>query len=260
MNIISEPFRRQVVRARERDAVVLDLIQRGTLTVDLATGTVVREGRVLAHQACPNGYLRVRIPELSEKLSSQRYRIHRCVALAASGMPPQGCEVHHLDHDRTNNSAPNLAYVTRSENIRSEVRAGRWHASGSTHLRSMTLEQIAEARSMYRSGSSKRQLAAHFGVSPITVSKWLIKDPLRPRHQGKAFDLIAPNGQRHAGENLCRFCADRGLPYSILQELTWSGRSTATRSGWRNANPRFQGGGRSPKSEDTDQQPNQQAA
>ena len=59
--------------------------------------------------------------------------IHRVVLLAFVGPGPEGQEGRHLDDDRTNNRLSNLAYGTRSDNMRDQVRNGRHAEATKTH-------------------------------------------------------------------------------------------------------------------------------
>lgn len=44
------------------------------------------------------------------------YKVHRLVMLAFIGEPPAGCEVNHIDGNKSNNRLDNLEYITSSEN------------------------------------------------------------------------------------------------------------------------------------------------
>lgn len=52
-------------------------------------------------------------------------RVHQLVALAFLGNRPKGADVRHLDGDQLNNRLSNLAYGSRSDNMRDAVRHGR---------------------------------------------------------------------------------------------------------------------------------------
>lgn len=61
-----------------------------------------------------NGYLYV---ILSKNNTRRNFYVHRLVAEAFL-MKPDGCDyVDHLDHDRSNNKATNLEWVTQRENV-----------------------------------------------------------------------------------------------------------------------------------------------
>lgn len=64
---------------------------------------------------------------LSAGGTQRRIAIHRLVSAAFIGECPEGQEVRHLDGNQGNNSASNLAYGTKSENVLDQVRHGTHH-------------------------------------------------------------------------------------------------------------------------------------
>jgi hypothetical protein len=60
-------------------------------------------------------------------LHGKRVWVHRAVALAFHGEPPEGTEVRHLNGDPQDNRPSNLAYGTRSENNYDKRRHGTDH-------------------------------------------------------------------------------------------------------------------------------------
>jgi hypothetical protein len=64
----------------------------------------------------------------------KRVSVHRLVAFAFVSGYKEGLEVHHVDHDKGNNCADNLVWVTKSENIkRSYTEGGRVVPTGEDH-------------------------------------------------------------------------------------------------------------------------------
>ena len=61
--------------------------------------------------------------------------VHQLVALAFHGKPVSGQEVRHLDGDKLNNLATNLAWGTRSENQHDAVRHGVHGMAKKTHCK-----------------------------------------------------------------------------------------------------------------------------
>lgn len=62
------------------------------------------------------------------------WRVHALVLLAFVGPRPEGdVQVRHLDGDRLNNRLANLAYGTRSENMRDAVEHGTHYWARQTH-------------------------------------------------------------------------------------------------------------------------------
>lgn len=81
-----------------------------------------------------NGYLNVGLRRSGRRVV---VGVHRLVCMAFHGLPAAGEEARHLDSDRTNNTAENLAWGTHADNMQDAVAAGR-HFSvnrGRTHCR-----------------------------------------------------------------------------------------------------------------------------
>lgn len=51
-------------------------------------------------------------------VKTRHYYVHRLMAEAFLGPAPDGCEIDHIDRDRTNNAVDNLRWITHVENIR----------------------------------------------------------------------------------------------------------------------------------------------
>lgn len=66
--------------------------------------------RILKPQKWGNGYLAISI-------NGKKYRIHRLVAQAFLENPEDKPEVHHKNHDKTDNRLCNLEYTTHKENL-----------------------------------------------------------------------------------------------------------------------------------------------
>lgn len=90
---------------------------------DLGHVRHVKSGRTL------NPYLdtkqKYRYISLYQDCVQYRRSIHSLVLEAFVGPRPDGMDVRHIDGDSSNNALPNLAYGTRSENIRDQVIHGR---------------------------------------------------------------------------------------------------------------------------------------
>ena len=91
-------------------------------------------GGVLKPWVNANGYLYVKIG--STAANRRGVTVHTLVAEAFLGPRPKGLETMHLDDDRANPRASNLAYGTPSENNQHKVAAGRDHNASKTHCKS----------------------------------------------------------------------------------------------------------------------------
>ena len=88
------------------------------------------KGRILAAQPNGFGYLRAKL-YIDGK--AKHCSIHRLILLAFVGPCPDGHEVRHLDGNRSHNTLANLAYGTRSENVRDAIEHGTHGPSSKTH-------------------------------------------------------------------------------------------------------------------------------
>lgn len=113
----------------------------------------------------PKGYRRV-------GLGGKHYRVARLVCEAFHGPCPQGRECGHLNGNKNDNSAANLAWVTRSENARHTVQHGRHRGAenlspgvgvGEDHPNCRYSDDlVAEMRA---SGLGARRLSRTYGIS-----------------------------------------------------------------------------------------------
>lgn len=119
-------------------------------------------------------------------LNKKRRKVHRLVCEAFHGLPKVGQEVRHLDGDRSNNRADNLAWGTRSENVQDAVRHGT-HAfvlptarnarrgEASPHAK-LTDDKVRAIRASAKAGHAERAIARAFGMSPGQVHKIISRE------------------------------------------------------------------------------------
>lgn len=88
--------------------------------------------RIIRTRPGARGYITI---QLWRDNKAHIYTVHRLVAAAWIGPRPDGLQVRHLDGDKTNNRADNLAYGTNSENQLDAVRHGTHNMSGKTHCK-----------------------------------------------------------------------------------------------------------------------------
>lgn len=136
-------------------------------------GRVRRNGRELVGYIDRYGYRSIL---LSHANVQKRFKVHRLVCETFHGPCPEGQECAHLDSDKTNNRAGNLAWVTRSENQRHNVARGV-HGGGASgnkhHAAKLTAEIVAQARLRHERGESGRKLAKEYGVTSAVMSEAL---------------------------------------------------------------------------------------
>lgn len=128
-------------------------------------GRIRRDGRELKGYVDRYGY---RTVLLSYAGLPRRFSVSRLVCLTFHGPAPEGREVAHLDGDKTNNAAANLAWVTHREN-NDHKRAHGTHQAGANHPRAkLTSEQVADIRAAVGSGS---EIGRRFGINKSQVSR-----------------------------------------------------------------------------------------
>lgn len=107
--------------------------------------------------------------------------VHRLVANAFIKNPNGFDWVSHIDGDRSNNSASNLLFESRSENMRRKVGHGTnndCEKNGSAKLTNSDVNKIVKLRGM---GAKLKPLSVQFGVSISQISKICLNNNWRRR-------------------------------------------------------------------------------
>ena len=121
---------------------------------------------------------------LSKKGKAKGYMVHRLVALAYIPNPMNKPEVNHIDGDRMNNSADNLEWVTRKENVQHAIRTGLMApcTPESTHFKKgydpkrkmknkLTKEQVIKIRARNAAGESYRDISYDYDVNESNIRR-----------------------------------------------------------------------------------------
>ena len=95
----------------------------------------LNSGSEMAQHVHRNGYVSV---QLSNGGKVKTRLIHRLVALAFVPNPNDCAEVNHIDGNKLNNSAENLEWVTRSQNMKHSIAHGLYDPVGIGHMKRMT--------------------------------------------------------------------------------------------------------------------------
>jgi len=100
----------------------------------------------------------------------ERVYLHRIICEAFHGPCPEGMECRHLDGDKTNNAASNLAWGTKLQNENDRKKHGTTAAGESNPMAKLTRQKVSEMRK-YRAdtGESYRLIGLRFGVSTMTA-------------------------------------------------------------------------------------------
>jgi hypothetical protein len=106
--------------------------------------------------------------------------IHRLVALAFHGEPPSGAVARHLDGNKLNNRAANLAWGAYAENTADSYRHGTMIRGEEHHAAKLTDLDVAEIKLRVSVGETQAAVARRFGVDPSHVCN-LVKHNRRRR-------------------------------------------------------------------------------
>ncbi len=123
-------------------------------------------------QICParheHGYHEVRLRSIDQK--SRSFKVHRLVAAAFVPNPELKPEINHKNGDKTDNSASNLEWATRSENIFHAFRTG---LKTSRHGEQCSWAKLTEPDvrliRQIGNGQTRVSLARMFSVSPFAI-------------------------------------------------------------------------------------------
>lgn len=101
---------------------------------------------------------------------SRRYVHHVVCEVFHGPRPSSRHQVRHLDGDRTNNAASNLAWGTPEENARDKERHGTVSSGERNGQARLTRQRVAWMREQRRAfGTSYADIARQFGVSTMTA-------------------------------------------------------------------------------------------
>lgn len=127
-------------------------------------------GKLLSQNTNRGGYRMVR-------LSNPRRVavVHRLVARTFHGEPNAGLVVNHINHQRDDNRARNLEWVTQKQNIAHSVKAGRRAPpprKGKAAInQSLSSREVQEIRRRYYVGERCASIARSLGIPYSTTNK-----------------------------------------------------------------------------------------
>ncbi len=125
-----------------------------------------------------SGYASVRLARSGVQTN---HLVHRLVCRTFHGEPSEGqTDVNHIDSNKLNNTADNLEWTSRSENIRHSF-ANNTHPKGENRAMSKLNDvEIPVIRERLAKGESLVSIAASYGVGTSTIYK--IKIGKRYKH------------------------------------------------------------------------------
>jgi len=96
--------------------------------------------------------------------------VHRLVASAFHGPPPEGCVVCHNNGDKSDNRAENLRWDTPAGNIRDQEKHGTRSKGVGRPASKLDPHKVQNIRRRYAAGEKIDAIAEDFGVSEGLVS------------------------------------------------------------------------------------------
>lgn len=138
-------------------------------------GDVRRGSRKLKGQRDRYGYLNVNLYQCG---MGKKFKVHRLVCAAFHGPNSEGHDACHIDGSRDNNSALNLKWGTRAENVADAVRHGTHHSNlgQASPTAKLSVDDVKAARKRHAAGESGRSLAKCFGITSANMSRLLRGD------------------------------------------------------------------------------------
>ncbi len=112
-----------------------------------------------------HGYVRI---GLMRGRAVIRTGVHQLIALTFLGACPEGCEINHINLDKSNNRLDNLEYITHAANMEHARHFGVWHTLDGERNPSSKLT-ADEVRAIRASSLPQRELAAQYGVTQVAI-------------------------------------------------------------------------------------------
>jgi len=98
-----------------------------------------------------------------------RKSVHRLVAKAFLGDPPENSVVNHIDGNKQNNSVANLEYVTQSENVVHAYKLGLCKTGEEHPKAKISNRTVLHIRMLYALGYTIKDLIAKFSFSDSQI-------------------------------------------------------------------------------------------
>lgn len=174
---IEEIWRPVPGSAGRYEASSLGRIRRVTFQVRQRDKVQTYRGRILCGGPSHRGYLRVKVV-LDGKRSP--VAIHRLVALAFHGAPPEGRpHVNHINGKNTDNRPSNLEWLSNSENAKHAARLGL-RPRGERHpLAKLTALDVGLIRQRCAAGEAQATVGGDYGITQAAVSAIVLRQTWR---------------------------------------------------------------------------------
>lgn len=160
------------------DKKVLKLVRNGYIVLDKKSGKCFgvkgREiGSIKKGVAGTTSYVKISLPVGKKMLNGRRKSawigLHRVMALAFLGLPPEGKDrVNHKDGNGLNNKLPNLEWTSAKENTQHAIHVtGTISQDGERNKMALLTEK--QVREIMVSHLTDHELSSIYGVGPKTI-------------------------------------------------------------------------------------------
>lgn len=97
-------------------------------------------------------------------------RVHRLVALAFYGPPPDGTECSHIDGNSLNNNISNLEWSNHSSNNQLKIVHGTMARGDKIWSTKLKYDDVINIKSQIKDGKGFAEIALNYNVNPQTIS------------------------------------------------------------------------------------------
>ncbi len=133
-------------------------------------GSTSKPGKILKPYVMPHGYWKY-ILGRGTAASRKNVLAHWLVAEAFIGPRPKGMQIHHIDHNGSNNRIDNLKYMTPGEHLTITNQALNVRYGEAQHLAKLTVTKVQQMRELSDLGMTGADVGRLFGVSTATACR-----------------------------------------------------------------------------------------
>ena len=130
--------------------------------------------RILAGTFC--GQQEYRAIPVYKNRRGQKIYVHRTICELFNGAPSDGQMCRHLDGNKANNAASNLAWGSAKQNSEDMIAHGNAVTGEKNPMSKLTWLQVEEIRRRVETGETQRSVCKIFNVSPMTISRIVRKE------------------------------------------------------------------------------------
>ena len=136
----------------------------------------IKSNKLLKNSTCNQGYpmakLFISYDRITKKREYKYVRVHRLVATHYLPNPDELPMVNHLNGNKLDNSVANLEWCTARQNVHHAIATGLVIPKPKL----LSAKQLATCRSNYIKGIPIKDMAKKYGISRLTIERWILDD------------------------------------------------------------------------------------